>query len=88
MDAVTYMKAQKAIKIKEKKLAQQNQWIKQNRDHIGFHAPKGTKERIYAAGIKSISGYINALIEKDLAEREALMETDELRCDTQSSDNV
>lgn len=32
--------------------------------------PKGTKERIKAAGFSSVNGYINELIKKDLEERE------------------
>lgn len=44
--------------------------IPQQKEAVSVTLPKGTKERIKAAGFSSVNGYINDLIKKDLEERE------------------
>lgn len=43
----------------------QNEHIKNNYDRVSITLPKGTKERIKAAG-ESLNGYITALVLADL----------------------
>ena len=47
----------------------QNDKIKDNYDRISVTLPKGTKDRIKAAGL-SINGYINKLVLEDLEKLE------------------
>lgn len=55
---------------KEKQLKRQNEYMKNNYDRIALLLPKGSREKLTekaaAAGFKTITEYIKALIEKDL----------------------
>ena len=55
---------------KEKQLKRQNEYMKNNYDRIALLLPKGSREKLTkkaaAAGFKTITEYIKALIENDL----------------------
>lgn len=55
---------------KEKQLKRQNEYMKNNYDRIALMLPKGSREKLTekaaAAGFKTITEYIKALIENDL----------------------
>lgn len=70
MDKATEQKALAALERQKKQYARQNEYIKNSFDRVSVTLPKGTKERIKAAGFSSVNGYINELIKKDLEERE------------------
>lgn len=53
------------------RIAAHNEYVRQNLDRISLTLPKGTKERIKAAGIENTNGYIKELILSDLERREA-----------------
>lgn len=69
MDKQTEKKALEALKRQEKQYKRQNDYIKAAFDRVSVTLPKGTKEKITAAGY-TVNGYINELVKKDLASRE------------------
>lgn len=66
MDKQTEQKALAALERQKKQYARQNEFINNNYDRVSLTLPKGTKERIKAAGIDSINGYIQKLVAADL----------------------
>ena len=68
MDKITEKKALEALKRQEKKYKRQNEYIKAAFDRVSVTLPKGTKEKITAAGF-SVNGYINTLVIDDLKKR-------------------
>ena len=63
----TFRKTEK----RPERIAAHNEYNRQNYDRVALVLPKGTKERIKAAGIESVNGYIKELILEDLENREA-----------------
>lgn len=59
------MTGKEAKKRLEEQYKRQNEHIKNNYDRVSITLPKGTKERIKAAG-ESLNGYITALVLADL----------------------
>lgn len=59
------MNGKEAKKFVDKQFKRQNEFIKENYDRVSVTLPKGTKDRIKAAGL-SINGYINKLVLEDL----------------------
>ena len=66
MDKQTEKKALAALERQKKQYARQNEYIKNSFDRVSVTLPKGTKERIKAAGVGSVNAYINALVAADL----------------------
>ena len=54
-------KAEAQEESRKKKIAEQNEWIKEKYERITLIVPKGTKERIKGTG-NSINGFINEAI--------------------------
>lgn len=69
MDKDIETRALEALERQKKQYARQNEYIKGAFDRISVTLPKGTKDRIKAANVGSINGYINALVENDLKQR-------------------
>ena len=63
------MPGKEARKRIEKQYKRQNAYIKDNYDRISVTLPKGTKDRIKAAGY-SANGYIVSLVLADLERKE------------------
>lgn len=57
--------ARQAKKTLEKQYKRQNDYIKNNYDRVSVTLPKGTKERITAAG-ETLNGFINRVIMEEL----------------------
>ena len=57
--------ARQAKKTLEKQYKRQNDYIKQKYDRVSVTLPKGTKERITAAG-ETLNGFINRVILEEL----------------------
>ena len=63
------MTGKEALKRLEKQYKRQNEYIKNSYDRVSITLPKGTKDRIKAAGY-SVNGLINELVADWLQERE------------------
>ena len=57
--------ARQAKKTLEKQYKRQNDYIRQKYDRVSVTLPKGTKERIAAAG-ETLNGFINRIIMEEL----------------------
>ena len=55
------MDGKQAIKVLQKQYRRQNEYIKQNYDRVSITLPKGTKDRIQAAG-ETANGLIKRLV--------------------------
>ena len=55
---------------RKRKLAQQNEWQKENMERVSVVLGKGTKERIKALGV-TFNGFVREAVEQELARREA-----------------
>lgn len=68
----TYRKTEK----RPERIAAHNEYNRQNYDRVALMLPNGTKERIKAAGVGSINGYIKELILADLERLEHIRTLD------------
>lgn len=69
MDQATQEKALAALEREKARFKRQNAWTAANYERQSITLPLGTKERIKAAGEKSMNAYINKLISEDLDRR-------------------
>ena len=69
MDQATQEKALAALEREKARFKRQNAWTAANYERQSITLPLGTKERIKAAGEKSMNAYINKLILDDLDRR-------------------
>lgn len=69
MDKETEKRALQALEREKKRFKYQNEWTAANYERQTVTMPKGTKERIKAAGVGSVNGYINKLVADDLEKR-------------------
>jgi len=69
MDQETKEKALAALEREKARRKRQNDWITNNYERQTITMKAGTKNRIKAAGETSVNGYMNRLIEEDLARR-------------------
>lgn len=70
MDKETEKRALKALAAREKQIKRQNDWTAANRERVAVLFPIGTRDRMAAAGIGSMSSYIADLVLEDLERRE------------------
>ena len=69
MDKETEKRALQALERQKKQYKRQNAYIENTFDRVSVTLPKGTKDRIKAAGVGSVNGYINKLVADDLKKR-------------------
>lgn len=69
MDQATQEKALAALEREKARFKRQNAWTAANYERQSITLPLGTKDRIKAAGEKSMNAYINKLILEDLDRR-------------------
>ena len=69
MDKEMEKKALQALEREKKRFQRQNEWTAANYERQTVTLPKGTKDRIKAAGVGSVNGYINKLVKEDLEKR-------------------
>lgn len=70
MDKITQEKALAALEREKARFKRQNEWTAANYERQTVTLPKGTKEKLLAAGEKSINGCINRLVKEYLEKLE------------------